>query len=381
MRVALVIAGPYPALRGSQVLVSHLQRGLAGRGHQVRVVSYGVGRGERPGPRPHRLLRDALLMHRLWRVVRRDGIELLHAHNYEAAIAALVVGRQAGIPVIYHGHSAHAAELPLYVSRPMARRAMARLGRFLDRHLPRRMDACIAVTRELGAYLHRAGVAAEALVCLEPALAPGELGPDTADGGGEDDGLVCYAGNLDGYQGLDELLRAFALVRTRLPSARLRLVSHPDARERAAWLEARGLGPGVEIVLVDSYATVCAELRRAAVAVSPRSEHSGYPMKLLSYLAHGKAVVASAGSAKGLVDGDTARVVPDGDAEAFATAVVALLRDPALRRRLGRAAWRRVADGAGWEAGLDRVEQTYRRALGRGAGRTARRQVAVSATE
>jgi len=45
MRIALVIAGPFPALRGSQVLVGHLARGLAARGHDIELVTwagYGV---------------------------------------------------------------------------------------------------------------------------------------------------------------------------------------------------------------------------------------------------------------------------------------------------------------------------------------------------
>jgi glycosyltransferase involved in cell wall biosynthesis len=379
MRIALVIAGPYPAHRGSQVLVSHLALGLRGRGHDVRVVSYGTRRGARPGPRFRRLLLDGGLVARLWRVARRARIDVLHAHNYEAAIASLLVGRATGLPVVYHGHSAHADELPLYVSSPFARRWMARLGRLLDAQVPRRADFCIAVSDALGAQLRRGGVAADTLACLDPALAPNELEP-VAHGAGEE-GRVCYAGNLDPYQRLDFLLDSFALVHAAEPGARLRLVSHPDARGHAAHLAARGLGPGVEIILAQSYAQVRDEVGRAAVVVSPRAERSGFPMKLLTYLALGKAIVACAGSAKGLVDGVTARVVADGDPGAFAAAIAGLLRDPGARERLGRAARRCVEDRAGWDAGLDRIEGIYRRVLAAGAGRLPSPPVPVAATE
>ena len=361
MRVALVIAGPYPAFRGSQVLVSHLALGLRRRGHEVHVVSYGARRGERPGPRPGRLARDGVLLARLWAAVRRERIEVLHAHNYEAAIASLVVGRLAGRPVVYHGHSAHADELPLYVSRPAARRWMRRLGRLLDRQVPRRADFCLAVSDALAASLRHAGVAGDTVAALEPVLAPGELAPIVAGGG--EDGLVCYAGNLDAYQRLDFLLESFAAVRAAVPTARLRLVSHPDARGQAARLAARGLGPGVEVVLARSYAETRAEIGRAAVAVSPRAERSGFPMKLLTYAALGKAIVACAGSAKGLVDGVSGRVVADGDPAGFAAAITSLLHDRPARERLGRAARRVVENGAGWDAGLDRVESIYHRVL------------------
>jgi glycosyltransferase involved in cell wall biosynthesis len=90
-------------------------------------------------------------------------------------------------------------------------------------------------------------------------------------------------------------------------------------------------------------------------------------MKLLNYMAEGKAIVASAGSAKGLVDGRTARVVPDGDVGAFADAVVELLRDAGARRRLGLAARASVEDHALWANVLDRIEAVYHRVVaGRG---------------
>src|SRR5437867_7628635 len=98
MRIALVLAGPFPDMRGSQVLVRHLADGIRGRGHAVHLVTYGRVRTDRPGPRPGRLVRDLVLIGRLWRTVRRERIDVIHAHNYEAAIAALAVGRATGRP-------------------------------------------------------------------------------------------------------------------------------------------------------------------------------------------------------------------------------------------------------------------------------------------
>jgi glycosyltransferase involved in cell wall biosynthesis len=86
-------------------------------------------------------------------------------------------------------------------------------------------------------------------------------------------------------------------------------------------------------------------------------------MKLLTYAALGKAIVACAGSAKGLVDGVDARVVVGDDPASFAGAVVELLRDRPLRVRLGQAARRTVEDGAAWNAGLERIESIYHRVL------------------
>ena len=353
MRVALVLAGPYPAPRGSQVLVQQLADGLAARGHAVHLVTYGPGPTGPPGPRVARLLRDAVLLPRLWRVVRRAGIDVIHAHNYEAAIAALLVGRVTGRPVVYHGHNALAEELPMYFGSAAARWVAGAFGRLVDGQVPRRADFCIAVTAELARILRARGVAEGGLACIEPARHPIDVRPVT--GRGEPSGLVCYAGNLDGYQNLDFLLRSFARVRACVPDARLVVVTHAGAGASAAALAI----PGVEVVHAQSFEEVRGRLLAADVAVSPRAEASGFPMKLLNYMTAGKAIVACVGSAKGIVDGVTGRVVPDGDEEAFAAAIVALLCDGTERERLGAAARRAVDDPAAWEGVLDRIEAIY----------------------
>jgi glycosyltransferase involved in cell wall biosynthesis len=354
LRIALVLAGPYPAGRGSQVLVQHLADGLGERGHEIHLVTYGIMQ-ERPGPRLGRLLRDAVLVLRLWRVVRRHRIDVIHAHNYEAAIAGLLVARAAGCALVYHGHNALAEELPTYFAHPLAYRLAHTLGRLLDEHVPRRADFCIAVTEELGAILRRRGVASEELACISPTGSPRELGSLPA--ASAPTGLVCYAGNLDRYQNLDFLLAAFARVRATLPAARLVLVTHGDPGHARGRL--RQSHDGVEVIAARSFEEARARLASADVAVCPRTERSGFPMKLLNYMAAGKAIVASAGSAKGLHDGVTGLVVPDGDVDAFAAAMIDLLGDAEMRVRLGAAARRAVENRASWDAVLDRIESIY----------------------
>src|SRR5207249_1201334 len=125
-----------------------------------------------PGRRLRRLARDLRLALRLWRTVRQARIDVIHAHNYEAAIAGLVVGRLTGRPVVYHGHNALAEELPTYFRGARARRLARRIGRLLDAHVPRRADFCIAVSEELGDILRRRGVADEGLACIHPTATP-----------------------------------------------------------------------------------------------------------------------------------------------------------------------------------------------------------------
>jgi len=230
-------------------------------------------------------------------------------YENEAAVAALAVGRLARRPVVYHGHTALADELPTYFRRAPVRRIAAAVGRLVDAHVPRRADFCIAVSEELGDVLRRRGVAPDDLACILPAVGPGERPTPTAAPDTPARGLVCYAGNLDGYQNLDFLRRAFGRVRARVPSARLVVlgsVAPPPGLHDP--------GAGIEVVRAASWDAVRSLLATADVAVSPRAERSGFPMKLLNYMAAAKAVVVSAGSAKAVRHGLNGVVVRDDDA-------------------------------------------------------------------
>jgi glycosyltransferase involved in cell wall biosynthesis len=76
------------------------------------------------------------------------------------------------------------------------------------------------------------------------------------------------------------------------------------------------------------------------VALYPPLESDGMSRSLLEYLAAGRAVIASrvGVAAEVLRDGESALLVPGGDAPELARALDRLLGDPALRRRLGERA-------------------------------------------
>jgi glycosyltransferase involved in cell wall biosynthesis len=61
-------------------------------------------------------------------------------------------------------------------------------------------------------------------------------------------------------------------------------------------------------------------------------------------MAMGLPIVSFAGSGHHLVDGETALLVKDGDVAGFANAIVRLLDDPALGKRLGKNAQKSVRE-------------------------------------
>ena len=101
---------------------------------------------------------------------------------------------------------------------------------------------------------------------------------------------VVYAGNPDRYQDLDVLVEAMR----RLPEAGLLLVS---ASALSDW---EGALPKLELRVTSSFSEVKRYLAAAAVAALPRTTCTGYPIKLLNYLAMGQVTVAAEGSAQPL---------------------------------------------------------------------------------
>ena len=108
---------------------------------------------------------------------------------------------------------------------------------------------------------------------------------------------------------------------------------------------------------VETYLACC------DILVSPHNpppadlEFFGSPIKIFEYMAMGKAIVASriGQIAEVLEDGVDALLVPPGDAEALAEAILRLAEDPDLRAELGRAARRKVVERYTWQKNVERV--------------------------
>ena len=342
-----------------------MARALARRGHDVSVVCYGHGEGEvddgyrvirtprvpgygslRAGPDVVKPMLDLALAYRIAEI----PADIVHAHNYEAPIAAAMARRFTGTPIVYNAHNTMVEELPTYFERPVTRRAARRMGGWLDRMVPRLADHAVVLTARSVPTLTRLGcgqvsvvppgVDAAELTDIEPAALP--TGP-----------WVVYAGNPDRYQDLDVLVEAIR----QLDGVGLLMVSASPLDE---WASA-GL-PKFMAVQTSDFARVRSLMAACDLAAIPRTVCSGFPIKLLNSLGVGLPTVIAAGSAQGL-PGEI--VVPNGDAAAMASAIQGLLNAPQRRHELGEQARAHVRDACTWDARARDLESIYARVLSR----------------
>jgi len=166
-------------------------------------------------------------------------------------------------------------------------------------------------------------------------------------------------------KGLLPLVEAIAKVRTER-TVELVVIGSPRAGGAVAEaIERYSLQGAVRFTGRVSDADLVHQLRSAEVAVVP-SLFEGFSLPLIEAMACATPVVATTGGALPEVagrDGETALLVPPGDASALATAIGLALDDADLRARLGAAGKARVVDRFTWRAAAVRTAEVYRRAI------------------
>lgn len=380
LRIAIVGACPFPTPQGSQVLIRQSAEALADRGHRVTVLAYHVGSPEIPvrvpvlrtpgfpryrhvgsGPAWGKAVLDPMLAARLWRLVRSEPVDIVHAHGYEAALVALAVGRAAGVPVVYHGHAALENELPTYFDGAGATALAWRVGGAFDALVPRRARHCITVTPALRTRLvTHGGVPPERVTWLSPGVVFEPVSQELKEAATQRLGLdgrplVVYTGNLDRYQRLDIFLAALPTLFARVPAARVVVATHGAASPDLPQTDRR-----LVVLPYASFVEVRALLSLAAAAVVPRTCPYGFPVKLLNALAAGTPTVAFRASVPFLDEEPPALMLVDQpEGPALGAALATLLENAGLRAQLGargQALARRRFD---WGTLTDALERIY----------------------
>ena len=154
--------------------------------------------------------------------------------------------------------------------------------------------------------------------------------------------LALYVGNLEHYQGVDLMLDAIAM----LESPPLKFVAVGGDADAAAAYRARvaalRLEAHVEFIGARPLSQLGALLAQADVLVSPRLKGQNTPMKLYSYLAAGKALLATRIRSHTQVLSDDNALLVEPTPAAVARGLDVLLHSPALREQLALSA-RRLA--------------------------------------
>lgn len=166
--------------------------------------------------------------------------------------------------------------------------------------------------------------------------------------------IVTFVGSFQPWHGVELLVSSFKKVQARFPESQLIIIGDGAGEKGAArQIDSLGLQANIKLLGRLPQDEVAAVLSISDVAVAPypleNTEIVGTPLKLIEYMAAGKAIVASTAPIHEVIaDGITGLRVAPAKAEALAEAISRLLGDKDLRARLETNAWRQ-AQSYSWD--------------------------------
>lgn len=344
--------------------------GMVRRGHQVELAGCPEGKLGRAcreaglvfHPLPMAGPWDLVALRRLRSLLRRGGFQLVHTHSSVDSWLGGMAARLAGVCCVRTRHlSVPVRRHPLnFVYR--LPQAVVTTGSGIRRHLvedyglpPQRV---VSIPTGVDTDRFRPAEPDPALAA-ELGLTPGEP-------------VVAMVAVLRSWKRHDLFCEMARLVLQEKPNTRFLIVGDGPGWERVnGYLDQMGLRP--RVIMTGHRNDVHRILPLSTVCVLASDQAEGVPQAVLQELACQRAVVAADAGDVGEVvrHRETGFLVRPGSAEELARAVLELLDDPDLRRRLGQAGRRLVEGSYSLDHMLEATENLYQRVLNGGLGRAA----------
>ncbi|HEX9639345.1 MAG TPA: glycosyltransferase [Acidobacteriota bacterium] len=306
---------------------------------------------------------------RLWylvRTMRRVQPDLVHSWTAHDNAYAGIAGWLAGIPVRWGSVRSSIFSNEGLVLPP--------LYRYLSLYSVSRM---VVNSESLGSELLAKGYPARRILILpncvmtssemEPLLAAGSAHPWNR-GTPDQFRFIGLVGNLRKFKNHMFFVQAMAAILPRFPQVRALIVGQPIASEpeQPALLQAEIERLGLtDKVLLTGFRTDVQQLMRQMEVVCQASKCEGMPNALLEAMAAERPVVATrvGGTSELVEDGISGWLIEPGDLAGFSAAVMRLLEQPELARRMGLAGGRRARELFGCERSTRQFESLYHQAV------------------
>ncbi len=330
--------------------------------HSLTVLADSVDRrGSGIVGKAHSLTRRVACLRAL---VERDRIDIVHTHHLGPLLHAYLAGL--GARRWRWVHTEHV--------RPEVDDGYARWLLWVARRMFPSADVVTGVSDAVGAYFHEeTRVPPERVKVILNGVDVDRLaGKYDAESKRRELGIppeawvIGLVANLRPQKNHALLLRAFAGLCPQVPQARLILVGEGGLRSALAGL-ADELGVRDRVHFLGARLDI-AELFAALDVYCLPSHYEGMPLTLLEAMAAGKPVVATRvlGIRELISDGETGLLVPPGDPDALAAALIRIRMEPGLGQRLADAGREYVNKHARLEFMVTQYAALYEQLLTRG---------------
>lgn len=373
MKIALVSPYDYLYPGGVTRHISYLDRHFREWGNEVRIIApCSADAGALPDhlivasstvlPVPYsgsiaRISLSPRLYWRVKRILRQERFDIVHAHEPLAPALPLAVLRHSKTVNVGTFHAQRQTHAAYAYGKPVAKR-------FINR-LDGRIAVSEAARDSVASYFPGDYEIIPNGIDLER-FSPEHVRPVERL---EDEGLnILFVGRLEKRKGFRHLLGAFARVKEQVPEAKLIVVGAYDKDDKAPYLlyvRSHRIR-GVQFVGYVSEEELPRYYAASHVFCAPSTGYESFGLVLLEAMASARPLVASdiPGYRDLVASGQEGLLVPPGDEAALAEALVRLLRDPGLRKRMGEKGLAK-SQGYAWESVAKQVLDFYQTLLER----------------
>jgi len=315
------------------------------------------------------ILRNAVIVNRLLKSHDLVHFQKCHPTVSLPAILAAILNRK---PVHYDWDDNETEILKSSVPAERQSKSQLREFRLIERRLVRLVDTISVASSRLRSLAEQYGASPENLfdapVGADLSLfAPRELSVEALDSLGVRRPMVLYQGQLEQASFAEKFIECAAKVGNRIPNAQFMVVGGGAKLQELCRLAKTHVAP-IDFTGYISHQKVAQYVSAADVCVAtfPDNEltRCKSPLKIVEYLASGKAIVATeVGDVPRMVS-DAGILVAPNDTESLAESIVSLLQDRRLRVKLGAMARMRAEREFNWERTTSNILMAYGKSLG-----------------
>jgi glycosyltransferase involved in cell wall biosynthesis len=376
---------PYFSDRGCHVRIYEEARALIRRGHEVRIVTYHLGRDmpEIPtrripsipwyrklaaGPSWHKPYLDILLFCTAVSEIRRFRPDLLYAHLHEGAFLGIFLKMLFRIPLLFDCQGSLTTEIVdhnFVRAGSLPYRLFQRIESFVNARADLILTSSGTAARDLS---ERWGVPAGKVCSLMDGVDTEEFRPFNGEPVREELNLpagvpvAVFLGVLNRYQGIDILLEVVKIFKERGIPLHFLIMGFPHHQyQRRAVAE--GLSDRITFTGRIDYRDAARLLSAGDVALSPKVSLSEANGKLFNYMACGIPVLAFDTPINREILGDAGVYARFADVEDFAARLEELVQQEVLRRELSEKVRKKAVEEHSWEARGRDLEKACREAV------------------
>jgi glycosyltransferase involved in cell wall biosynthesis len=299
--------------------------------------------------------RNPLNTFKLTRLLKAARPDIVHTHGYFASVIGRLAARRAGIPVILaHVHSTYWE----YRKRHL----------MIERKLSRFTHKIICCSKAVESFVNNTEKITDNKTTViyngvdEERFSPHQSPTSIRAEFGMDDeaAVVGTVSSLTPHKGHEYLIQAASLLLGTLPSVKFLIVGDGPLRKRLED-QAKNLNIHPAVIFTGARKDIPEILTLMDVFVLPSHTREGLGLAIIEAMAAERPVVATdiGGIPEAINDSETGLLVPPGDPEGLAKAIIELLQNPKKAKEMGEKGRTRVKEKFTTKKMLSEIEHVY----------------------